>query len=95
VLPHLGVQIESSKGISMPFSERTWTLSTSRNFIPMDEMHDVLINEGLHRWDWYFYLIILRRTPPRPFKGPDTPCDLSMAIVFRVRTNDQESVVEF
>ena len=54
----------------------------------MDEIHDVLINEGLSRWDWYFYLTILRRTPPRPFKGPDVPRNLSMAIMFQVRDRD-------
>lgn len=82
VLPNLGIQVQSTRGISIPFSKQTWWLSTSKTFIPLDEMHDVLINEGPLHWDWYYYLAIVRRTPPRPFKNADSPSNLTIAVAF-------------
>jgi hypothetical protein len=34
-------------------------LFVSRRFIPLTEVRDVLINEGLRRWDVRYYLAIL------------------------------------
>jgi phosphatidylinositol glycan class H protein len=31
----------------------------SRRFIPLTEVQDVLINEGLRRWDVRYYLAVL------------------------------------
>ncbi|KAG8833640.1 hypothetical protein FRC18_003300 [Serendipita sp. 400] len=61
VLPSLGLQVEVTRGFCLPWTKRIWPLSTSRKFIPLNDIHDVLINEGLRRWSWYYYLAILRR----------------------------------
>jgi phosphatidylinositol glycan class H protein len=53
VLPSYGIQLESHRGLpSLP-------LFVSRRFIPLAEVRDVLINEGLRRWDVRYYLAIL------------------------------------
>lgn len=78
--PALGVQIESHRGLSIPFTGKSIVLSVSRRFLSMDVIHDVLINEGLRHWDWKYYLVVLRRLPPRS-EDPD----LSLFVVFEVR----------
>jgi phosphatidylinositol glycan class H protein len=58
VLPSYGIQFETHRGLpSLPFF-------VSRRFIPLTEVQDVLINEGLRRWDVRYYLAILYS--PRP-----------------------------
>jgi hypothetical protein len=58
VLPSYGIQLETHRGLpSLPFF-------VSRRFIPLAEVQDVLINEGLRRWDVRYYLAILYS--PRP-----------------------------
>jgi phosphatidylinositol glycan class H protein len=53
VLPPYGVQLETHRGLpSLP-------LFVSRRFIPLTEVQDVLINEGLRRWDVRYYLAVL------------------------------------
>lgn len=53
VLPPYGVQLETHRGLpSMP-------LFASRRFIPLTEVQDVVINEGLRRWDVRYYLAVL------------------------------------
>lgn len=53
VLPPYGVQLETHRGLpSLP-------LFVSRKFIPLTEVQDVLINEGLRRWDVRYYLAVL------------------------------------
>ena len=53
VLPPYGIQLETHRGLpSLPFF-------VSRRFIPLTEVHDVLINEGLRRWDVRYYLAVL------------------------------------
>jgi len=53
VLPSYGIQLETHRGLpSLP-------LFVSRRFIPLAEVRDVLINEGLRRWDVRYYLAIL------------------------------------
>jgi phosphatidylinositol glycan class H protein len=53
VLPSYGIQLETHRGLpSLP-------LFVSRRFIPLTEVRDVLINEGLRRWDVRYYLAIL------------------------------------
>jgi phosphatidylinositol glycan class H protein len=53
VLPPYGIQLETHRGLpSLPFF-------VSRRFIPLTEVQDVLINEGLRRWDVRYYLAVL------------------------------------
>ncbi|KAI0256636.1 GPI-GlcNAc transferase complex, PIG-H component-domain-containing protein [Lactifluus subvellereus] len=53
VLPPYGIQLETHRGFpSLPFF-------VSRKFIPLTEVQDVLINEGLRRWDVRYYLAVL------------------------------------
>ncbi len=53
VLPPYGVQLETHRGLpSLP-------LFVSRRFIPLTEVQEVLINEGLRRWDLRYYLAVL------------------------------------
>ncbi|KAI9446514.1 GPI-GlcNAc transferase complex, PIG-H component-domain-containing protein [Lactarius indigo] len=53
VLPSYGIQLETHRGLpSLP-------LFVSRKFIPLSEVKDVLINEGLRRWDVRYYLAVL------------------------------------
>jgi len=52
VLPSYGIQLETHRGLpSLP-------LFVSRRFIPLTKVRDVLINEGLRRWDVRYYLAI-------------------------------------
>ncbi|KAI0306633.1 hypothetical protein B0F90DRAFT_1808283 [Multifurca ochricompacta] len=53
VLPLYGIQLETHRGF--PFLP----LLVSRKFIPLTEVQDVLINEGLRKWDVRYYLAIL------------------------------------
>lgn len=52
LLPSLGVQLETHWG--SPSFPRP--LFTSRRFIPLSALQDVIINEGLRRWDVRYYL---------------------------------------
>ena len=53
VLPSYGIQLETHRGLpSLPFF-------VSRRFIPLTDGQDVLINEGLRRWDVRYYLAVL------------------------------------
>ncbi|KAF8275109.1 hypothetical protein EI94DRAFT_1560103 [Lactarius quietus] len=53
VLPSYGIQLETHRGLpSLP-------LFVSRKFIPLADVKDVLINEGLRRWDLRYYLTVL------------------------------------
>jgi len=85
VFPHIGIQIETTRGLVIPFTERVQALSTSRRFVPADSIHDVIINEGLRIWDWYYYLAVQCRSPPRPLNGPSPPYEVSMLLAFEVR----------
>jgi len=52
VLPSYGIQLETHRGLpSVP-------LFVSRKFIPLTDVKDILINEGLRRWDVRYYLTV-------------------------------------
>ncbi|KAI0273568.1 hypothetical protein BC834DRAFT_815887 [Gloeopeniophorella convolvens] len=53
VLPPYGIQFETQRGLS------PWPLFVSRTFVPLNEVRDILINEGLRRWDVRYYLAVL------------------------------------
>ncbi len=60
VLPSLGVQLETRRG--SPFFSRP--LFTGRRFIPLCALQDIIINEGLHRWDVRYYLALMNGNCP-------------------------------
>lgn len=60
VLPSLGVQLETRRGF--PFFSRP--LFTGRRFIPLCTLQDIIINEGLHRWDVRYYLAFINGNHP-------------------------------
>ncbi|KIL69648.1 hypothetical protein M378DRAFT_69222 [Amanita muscaria Koide BX008] len=64
VLPSLGVQLETRRG----FPSFPKPLFTSRRFIPLRALQDVIINEGMHRWDIRYYLAFVEE------KRPDNVC---------------------
>jgi len=69
-LPKLGVQLETTRGISLalPFlvSSNTYRiqipLSTSKAFIPLEQISTIVIHEGLRRWRVEYYLAIIKRS---------------------------------
>lgn len=85
VLPGLGVQVESTRGMVLPFTGHKIALSTSRKFFNSNEIHDVLINEGLHIWDWYYYIAVLCRSSSKPTARSNRPYKLSVTVAFEVR----------
>lgn len=57
VLPSLGLQLETQRGLpSVP-------LFTSRKFIPLTALRDFVINEGLHGWSVRYYLAAMQESP--------------------------------
>ena len=55
VLPSLGVQLETRRG--SPLFSRP--LFTGRRFIPLCALQDIIIGEGLHRWDVRYCLAFM------------------------------------
>ncbi|KAI0032274.1 hypothetical protein K488DRAFT_50270 [Vararia minispora EC-137] len=51
--PGLGLQFETARGFP------PHALFVSRTFLPLGQLQDVIVNEGLHRWDVRFYLAAL------------------------------------
>ncbi|KAF9457229.1 hypothetical protein BDZ94DRAFT_1273770 [Collybia nuda] len=56
ILPPHGIQLETRRGLL------TMCLSTTRRFIPLVKLHDMIINEGLNGWDICHYLVAIRHT---------------------------------
>ncbi|KAG6831348.1 hypothetical protein H0H92_011263 [Tricholoma furcatifolium] len=57
ILPPHGIQLETHRGIpGLP-------LFTSRRFIPLKDIQDVIIHEGLRGWDVRFFLAAITRDP--------------------------------
>ncbi|KAJ3827273.1 hypothetical protein F5878DRAFT_537480 [Lentinula raphanica] len=54
VLPEHGIQLETHKGLP-PF-----TLFINRRFVPYTMLRDIVINEGIKRWDIRYYLVALK-----------------------------------
>ncbi|KAF9069863.1 hypothetical protein BDP27DRAFT_1293210 [Rhodocollybia butyracea] len=53
VLPEHGIQLETHRGFP------PLTFSISRRFVPHTMLRDVVINEGIKRWDIRYYLVAL------------------------------------
>ena len=61
-LPHLGIQLSTTRQIKLPlFPYCRIPLSSSKMFIPLPEISTVVINEGLSRWSVRYYLAIIKR----------------------------------
>ncbi|KAI9636889.1 uncharacterized protein MKK02DRAFT_45598 [Dioszegia hungarica] len=68
-LPHLGLQLSTTRGLSLPHpgrplsGYRRWLvpLSTSHTFIPLSDISTVIVNEGLRRWNVRYYLAVVKR----------------------------------
>ncbi|KAF8226893.1 hypothetical protein L208DRAFT_1366639 [Tricholoma matsutake] len=59
IFPPHGVQLESRHGLpALP-------LFTMRRFIPLTTLQDVVINEGLRRWDVRHYLATIKQVGPK------------------------------
>ncbi|ESK97529.1 phosphatidylinositol n-acetylglucosaminyltransferase [Moniliophthora roreri MCA 2997] len=56
VLPRHGIQLETHRGFP------PWTLTISRRFIPRAALRDVVINEGIMRWNIRYYLVAITQT---------------------------------
>ncbi|KAJ3812360.1 hypothetical protein F5876DRAFT_37639 [Lentinula aff. lateritia] len=54
VLPEHGIQLETHKGLP------PLTLFITRRFVPYTILRDVVINEGIKRWDIRYYLVALK-----------------------------------
>ncbi|KAG9318914.1 hypothetical protein JVU11DRAFT_1025 [Chiua virens] len=60
VFPTLGIQLETHRGHPLlPFN------TVTRHFIPCGALEDVIIHEGLRRWNVRFYLAALQRRDGR------------------------------
>jgi len=55
LLPPHGIQFETHRGLFC------MSLATTRRFIPLSTLRDVVINEGLRRWDVRYYLAAIRQ----------------------------------
>ncbi|KAF9263509.1 hypothetical protein L218DRAFT_927142 [Marasmius fiardii PR-910] len=58
VFPHHGIQLETHRGLP------PWTFSVSRQFIPKATLRDVVINEGITRWNIRYYLLAINQRRP-------------------------------
>ncbi|TFY56461.1 hypothetical protein EVG20_g8918 [Dentipellis fragilis] len=56
VIPR-GIQLETHRGFP------PYPLFASRNFIPLVAFQDLIINEGLRRWDIRYYIAVLQTSP--------------------------------
>lgn len=61
VIPRHGVQLETHRGLP------GWPLLTSRRFIPLLTVQDVVINEGLRGWNVRYYLAAVKEHPTSGF----------------------------
>ncbi|KAG7097075.1 hypothetical protein E1B28_004461 [Marasmius oreades] len=58
VFPDHGIQLETHRGLP------PWTFSVSRRFIPKATLRDVVINEGITRWNIRYYLLAINQRKP-------------------------------
>ncbi|KAL1407491.1 hypothetical protein Q8F55_006924 [Vanrija albida] len=59
-LPALGLQLATTRGLSLPLLPPL-PLSTTRRFVPLADVDTVVIHEGLVRFNVRFYLAVVRR----------------------------------
>ncbi|SRR5258707_8475129 len=58
--PH-GLQLETHRGIQASFFTPSISLFVTRKFIATPMILDVILNEGLRRWNFHYYLAIICR----------------------------------
>ena len=76
VFPTLGIQLETHRG--HPLIPRS--LFTTRRFVPLSALQDVVIHEGLRGWNVRFYLALLqRRRASRALSGLSATSGVSSA----------------
>ncbi|KAM0755900.1 hypothetical protein T439DRAFT_15220 [Meredithblackwellia eburnea MCA 4105] len=64
VISGLGLQLSTTRGCLLAFpllgTSYKIPLSTSRRFVPLSSISDVVINEGIFRWKIIYYLVIIQ-----------------------------------
>ncbi|KAF8338160.1 uncharacterized protein EI90DRAFT_2552270 [Cantharellus anzutake] len=65
--PH-GLQLETHRGIRGTPLTPPFTLFISRKFIALPAIADIIINEGLRRWNVRYYLVIVCRNKANPIE---------------------------
>lgn len=62
-LPGLGIQLSTTRGFSIPRpgGRSLLPVSTSRTFVPLDEVSSLVVNEALSGWEMRHYLALIRR----------------------------------
>ncbi|WWC63793.1 uncharacterized protein I303_106398 [Kwoniella dejecticola CBS 10117] len=65
-LPGLGIQLASSRGISLPWAysphrRLLLPLTTSYTFIPLADISTVILNQALHRFSVRYYLGVVKK----------------------------------
>ncbi|KAF8590927.1 hypothetical protein K439DRAFT_1230570, partial [Ramaria rubella] len=73
LIPHHGIQLETHRGITLPVG-LPLRLTAKRRFIPLTSVRDVVINEGLRRWNVRYYLCVIQ----------DTGSDVTLEVAFEV-----------
>jgi phosphatidylinositol N-acetylglucosaminyltransferase subunit H len=73
IIPCHGIQLETHRGLQYSLLP-SCPLSTKRRFIPLTSVRDIVINEGLRRWDVRYYLCVIRDAGP----------EVSLEVVFEV-----------
>lgn len=68
----LGLQLSTTRGIVLSIPTRSAPLriplSTSRLFLPLNSISDVVINEGIYGWTIIYYLVIIQDDGNGPVK---------------------------
>lgn len=77
-LPPHGIQLEVRRGLPRTFISSACCLFTTRRFIPLSSVLDVVINEGIRGWDIRYYLAILRN-------AEDNEANVKIEVAFEVR----------
>ncbi|KAL8284267.1 hypothetical protein RQP46_005016 [Phenoliferia psychrophenolica] len=68
----LGLQLSTTRGLVLSFPTLSTPLkiplSTSRLFLPLASISDVVINEGIYGWTIIYYLVIIQDEGQGPVK---------------------------
>ena len=73
IMPRHGIQLETHRGLHFHFLPAC-PLMAQRRFIPLTFVRDIVINEGLRRWDVRYYICIIR----------DTGSEVTLEVAFEV-----------
>jgi hypothetical protein len=73
---------------------RTLTLSTSKLFVPLSSISDVVVNEGIWRWQIIYYLVIIRNEDSASEAKLEIGFKVSARVLGQARTARSESILE-